>query len=241
MVKTFRSHQQLISTAHTIEDWKSLDAIFGEMTDTGWIFRGCKNIEFPLTPSIGRLAVHGAYHEEGEKRLFNAFKKRAMALKPDFGESNWFWLAFAQHNGVPTRLLDWTTSPLVGLFFALAPEEESDRAVYCLQYSEYINEVSEPDPFECRNEGRFTPPLFIERIRSQRAVFTIHPQPTTEFLHGRIEVLKIPRASVEKMRKQLFKYGIDYWSVYPDAEGLALQMRWQWKNRIGFGRLDWSS
>ena len=50
-----------------------------------------------------------------------------------------------------------------------------------------------------------------------------------------MKVLRIPVDKVEGFRKSLFKYGVDHWYVYPDAEGLGQQMRWQYKAKIGLG------
>jgi hypothetical protein len=50
-----------------------------------------------------------------------------------------------------------------------------------------------------------------------------------------MKVIKIPYEHVYKFRKALYKYSIDPWSIYPDAEGLGLQMRWQYKAKIGLG------
>lgn len=42
------------------------------------------------------------------------------------------WLTLMQHYGLPTRLLDWSESPLVALYFALSSQEDKDAAVWAL-------------------------------------------------------------------------------------------------------------
>ena len=52
-----------------------------------------------------------------------------------------------------------------------------------------------------------------------------------------MKVIRIPNEKVRQFRKRLFKYGVDYWHIYPDTHGLGLQLQWQFKNKIGLGSL----
>jgi hypothetical protein len=56
-------------------------------------------------------------------------------LMPD---SKLAWLSIMQHYGVPTRLVDFTSSPYVALYFALEsyqPLSKADVAVYAIDYA----------------------------------------------------------------------------------------------------------
>lgn len=222
-----------------ISNWKSLHEKLETMRDSGWIFRGVAAPKHYLLPSIGREAVYGHYKLAQEQRLFEEFKNRAIALISDPRFDDWDWLAYAQHIGVPTRLLDWSVNPLVALYFALEADSDSDRVVYAVKYSKYIYEVDHRNtsPFENKKEGRFTAPLAFDRIRAQRGIFTIHPDPTKIFHPKGMKSFLIEGSLVKDFRKRLFKYGIDHWHIYPDAQGLGLQLAWQFKNKVGLGSL----
>ena len=86
-------------------------------------FRGSTNKEHKLLPSIGRSPFSLDY----EQALINVFKQNAVQFLDERPQSQWEWLFLARHHAVPTRLLDWTESPLIGLYFATHSLDNTDK------------------------------------------------------------------------------------------------------------------
>lgn len=99
-----------------------------------YVFRGMDVASWPLETSLQRLPKKSNTSTNIiEKSLIRAFRKYASAGAFD-EKSEWYVLAVAQHNGLPTRVLDWTTSPLIAAHFACGDEKykKDDGAIWCL-------------------------------------------------------------------------------------------------------------
>jgi hypothetical protein len=101
-----------------------------------YAFRGVPCADMRLTSSLIRLAGN-ADIDRVELALLRNFRKYAHGEGEPAG-SVWDWLALGQHRGLPTRLLDWTYSPLVALHFAVDTIEDMDRdgVVWCVNFVE---------------------------------------------------------------------------------------------------------
>ena len=86
-------------------------------SNTGARFRGHSVPRYALVPSLLRK-MHSF---DTEHTLYHECYARAQRLLPT-STNSWEVLSVLQHHGVPTRLLDWSESFSVALFFALVDE-----------------------------------------------------------------------------------------------------------------------
>ncbi|MBN1802389.1 MAG: FRG domain-containing protein [Candidatus Lokiarchaeota archaeon] len=105
-------------------------------------YRGVSNSTYCLETSLMRL---GGKYAKIEPHLLRNFKKYAgkeiaRYSRQDVSKFNsiWHWLIVGQHHGLPTRLLDWTYSPLVALYFATSNLEKTnkDGAIWVVNFIE---------------------------------------------------------------------------------------------------------
>jgi FRG domain len=84
-------------------------------------YRGAGTSSRALVPSLYRHPTVTKPRElmALEAKILQRFRERSIPYQPTRVEEEWDMLFLMQHFGVPTRLLDWTENPNIGLFFAL--------------------------------------------------------------------------------------------------------------------------
>ena len=107
-----------------------------------FVYRGLSNKEFSLQTSFQRVCSHDL---DLERSVIRSFIKYGYADLKDT-HSIFQILAVGQHYGLPTRLLDWTYSPLIAAHFATCDLEDFDKdaVIYCVDTSAVRNNLPKP-------------------------------------------------------------------------------------------------
>jgi hypothetical protein len=112
-------------------------------------FRGMAEDYGNLRTSLQRIGGPGKLHPASElswreRRIIETFSTYARESLPA-GFTDWDVILLGQHYRLPTRLLDWTSSPYVALFFATEDMAKFDRdgIVWCVSRVDTINTLPE--------------------------------------------------------------------------------------------------
>ncbi|MCB1868447.1 MAG: FRG domain-containing protein [Gammaproteobacteria bacterium] len=210
-------------------------------------FRGHASSNYVLSPS-----AHRQYTEAEERGLNVEFRARAATRHPSVPNHDDLagWLALAQHYGLPTRLLDWTFSPLIAIYFATEqadakPEDATLWAVLPARMNQFfghppfllpldaqsIRDLLEPAFFGRGSPEKVAAAMAIEtdsRMQMQQGAFTVHGLRTPlEQIEGSKSWLfgaLIPASAIASLRHELRILSVREDSVFPDLSALARQL-----------------
>jgi hypothetical protein len=228
---TFASIESVTSSLKTegpwrrenVDSWLELQRKLEQFLTGTWLFRGVTSVRHSLIASVGRRHGQYIYSSAVELDLFEQFKREALPFMQSRPANDWEWLALAQHQGLPTRLLDWSESPFVSLFFAVWGNDEDDAGLYIVPRPKKRGQL-ELSPLEQNSIAYYYPGYVTARLVSQRGVFTVHPNPTEVYIPDGIIQFVIDRSLKLDFRQKLDAVGVHHAAIFADLGGLSQRL-----------------
>lgn len=208
------------------------------------LFRGQQQ-DWPLLPKLARIKLKPDKRlNPTEDEMLKDFERLSLPYVKIVLENNLDKLALAQHNGMATRLLDWTLNPLAALWFAVCipaaknEQEKLEDGVVWIYRTSYEDIEALPHLKQYPKGGIYIhrPNHVTPQITAQQALFTLHgynedvkrfiPMDWLPPYCDRLTKLIIPASSFSELRFQLDRCGINNATMFPGIGGLCKHIEW---------------
>lgn len=148
------------------------------------VYRGHADKDWPITPSAFRDKAAGITTGLQLHRWQTAASRFTNPMPRGKVE----WLVLAQHYGVPTPLVDWTTNPLTALFFAVTEDRSNTDACVIQCDKSAFKLLNVPDSAGLFKGTRMMPALLDTNSMNARTI----AQDSMMSLHGKFTSPFVP-------------------------------------------------
>jgi hypothetical protein len=239
-----------------------------------WMFRGQMIQEWSLEPSIVRifksqgLSIEKLVSIESDIRV--AFYREAHRFVDQqcfsvAQENICQWWAVMRHYGAPTRILDWSLSPYVALYFAVEGAWDTNGTLWCVKGKSVGQRFKAADSrayktaWRDRNEKKNNPfigpsssnflyvydmQVQIDRIAAQQGRFTVSTNGLAD--HAELLTISLPQQDLlridipadakPQMLRELHLMNIAAKALFPGIDGLGKSLHERARLSIKFDR-----
>jgi hypothetical protein len=227
-------------TTYSYDSWDTFKTQFvHELYDDGifrrgaHFFRGVGSADWRLETSFDRRfsSFDGTERVALWQSLLESFRSvlTESSMRPETYADDLAALALGQHNGLPTRLLDWTVSPYIATYFAFrhALNQDFDPTQRVAVWVLHTGSTIWSRDFGV--ELVALEPTTNERLRAQHGRFTYHRTPhacledyVTEMgVTDALAVATLPVHTAIQAIPDLEAMGVHAGALFPDLSGIA--------------------